>query len=206
LSENQEEQILSKSGINGSISGIFFLAVVYYMGIMVYQGINIIFERNNADISAAEAHGMATGMLCVNGQAESAHWLEELFKDSVDLSDEDRAVLVKLFERTRELLASEAFEFDLMLPDDEVLLGERVQALSRWCEGFLFGVGSVYTSSGWPGDVTEILKDITEFTKLDEEAEGEEDESAFMEVTEYLRSAVLLLRDELNINTDGTVH
>lgn len=176
------------------------------MGIMVYQGINIIFERNNAAISAAEAHGMATGMLCVNGQADGAHWLEELFKDSVDLSDEDRAVLMKLFERTRELLVSEVFEFDLMLPDDEVLLGERVQALSRWCEGFLFGVGSAYISSGWPGDVPEILKDITEFTKLDEEAEGEEDESAFMEVTEYLRSAVLLLRDELNINTDGTVH
>lgn len=173
---------------------------------MVYQIINAIFERNDADVSAAEAHGMATGMLCVNGQAESRHWLSELFKDNADLSDEDRTVLVKFFEQTRELLANDAFEFDLFLPDDETLLAERVQALNSWCQGFLFGIGSVYTASGWPGDVAEILKDIAEFTKLDEEAEGEEDESAFMEVTEYLRSAVLLLRDELNINTDGTIH
>lgn len=173
---------------------------------MVYQIINTILERNDADVSAAEAHGMATGILCVNGQAESAHWLKELFKDDTDLSDEDRATLMKLFEQTRTLLVSEAFEFDLFLPDDDVLLHERVQALSRWCQGFLFGIGSVYTAKGWPNDVSEILKDITEFTKLDEEAEGEEDENAYMEVTEYLRSAVLLLRDELNANTDGTVH
>jgi uncharacterized protein YgfB (UPF0149 family) len=173
---------------------------------MVYQIIETILERNDADVSAAEAHGMAAGMLCVNGQAESDHWLKELFKDDADLSDEDQAALVKLFEQTRKLLASGAFEFDLFLPDDDVFLDERVQALSSWCQGFLFGIGSVYTASGWPGDAAEILKDITEFTRLDEEAEGEEDENAFMEVTEYLRSAVLLLRDELNINTDGTVH
>lgn len=173
---------------------------------MVYQIINTILERNDADVSAAEAHGMAAGMLCVNGQAESDHWLKELFKDDADLGDEDQAALVKLFEQTRKLLASGAFEFDLFLPDDDVFLDERVQALSSWCQGFLFGIGSVYTASGWPGDAAEILKDITEFTRLDEEAEGEEDENAFMEVTEYLRSAVLLLRDELNINTDGTVH
>ena len=49
----------------------------------------------------------------------------------------------------------------------------------------------------WPKDVREILKDITEFTKLDANAEGEEDERALVEITEYLRSAVLLLRDEL---------
>jgi len=148
---------------------------------------------------------MATAMLCVNDQAESAQWLKELFKDDADLSDEDKAALVKLFEQTRKLLTSGAFEFDLFLPDDDIFLDERVQALSSWCQGFLFGIGSVYTASGCSGDVAEILKDITEFTKLDEEAEGEEDENAYMEVTEYLRSAVLLLRDELN-NTGGIVH
>jgi len=172
---------------------------------MVYQIINTILERSNADVSAAEAHGMATAMLCVNDQAESAQWLKELFKDDADLSDEDKAALVKLFEQTRKLLTSGAFEFDLFLPDDDIFLDERVQALSSWCQGFLFGIGSVYTASGCSGDVAEILKDITEFTKLDEEAEGEEDENAYMEVTEYLRSAVLLLRDELN-NTGGIVH
>ena len=43
----------------------------------------------------------------------------------------------------------------------------------------------------------EILRDIAEFTKLDTDVEDENDENDFVEITEYLRPAVLLLRDEL---------
>jgi uncharacterized protein len=175
---------------------------------MAYQVINSIFEHMDADVCAAEAHGMATGLLCINAKAESANWLNELFQESALLRDEDRALLLRLFEQTRNFLDSDEFEFDLFLPEDEVLLGERIEALSYWCQGFLFGVGAAYSASVWPGDVGEILKDIMEFTKLDAEAEDEEDESAFMEITEYLRSAVLLLRDELSSSANGadTVH
>jgi len=173
---------------------------------MTYQVINSIFERMDAAMCAAEAHGMAAGMLCLNARAESARWLNEMFPDAAPLLDEDKTLLLRLFEQTRDLLASDEFEFDLFLPEDEALLGERIEALSSWCQGFLFGVGSSYSESVWPGDVGEILKDIMELTKLDAEAEGEEDESAFMEITEYLRSAALLLRDELGSNTAGTIH
>ena len=57
--------------------------------------------------------------------------------------------------------------------------------------------------SNYSRDAQDILKDITEFTKLDTntEDEDEEDEVALMELIEYLRSAVLLLRDELQPNT-----
>ena len=112
--------------------------------------------------------------------------------------DEDRATLIHLFEDTRSLLASDDFEFDLFLPDDDVLLSEQVEALTYWCQGFLLGVGFTHATSDLSKEVREILKDIIEFTKLDTEAEGEEDESDFMEITEYMRSAVLLLRSELN--------
>jgi len=175
---------------------------------MAYQVINSIFERMDADVCAAEAHGMATGMLCIKPQAESADWLNELFQDASPLLDEDRTLLLRLFEQTKDLLDNDEFEFDLFLPDDETLIGERIEALSRWCQGFLFGIGTSYSESVWPGDVGEILKDMMEFTKLDAEAEGEEDEAAFMEITEYLRSAVLLLRDELgsDVKAQGTVH
>lgn len=202
--------MLSKLLINGSISKVFFLAINCDVGIMAYQVINAVLERMDADFGAAEAHGTAAGMLCINARAESADWLNELFQDAAPLPDEDRTLLLRLFEQTRDLLGSDEFDFDLFLPDDEALLGERLEALSSWCQGFLFGVGSSYSEPVWPGDVGEILKDILEFTKLDAEAEGggEEDERAFMEITEYLRSAVLLLRDELasNQNNTGTVH
>jgi uncharacterized protein YgfB (UPF0149 family) len=164
---------------------------------MSYNACNAIIIQSDAELSAAEAHGMATGMLCVNEQTETAAWLAELLHDSSSVIDENKYMMIRLFEETRRLLGSDEFEFDLFLPEDDASLIEQVEALKSWCRGFLFGVGSGAAASNWPKDVREILKDITEFTKLDANAEGEEDERAFVEITEYLRSAVLLLRDEL---------
>jgi uncharacterized protein len=173
---------------------------------MAYMACNAIIVQGDAELSAAEAHGMATGMLCVNEQTESAFWLAELMRNGNSALDENINVLVRLFEETRRLLASEEFEFDLFLPEDDASLNELVEALKSWCRGFLFGVSSKGSSaSDWSKDACEILKDIAEFTKLDADAEGEEDERAFVEVTEYLRSAVMLLRYELSNSSAESV-
>ena len=166
---------------------------------MTYEVINAIVVQSDAELSAAQAHGMATGMLCANEHAQSADWLSELFRHAAPVTDENKAVLVALFEETRSLLTSDDFEFDLFLPGDEALLSEQVEALTDWCQDFMLGVSFTDTASDASKEVSEILKDIIEFTKLDTDAEGEEDESDFMEITEYMRSAVLLLRSELNI-------
>jgi yecA family protein len=165
---------------------------------MAYQIINEIVVQSDAELSAAEAHGMATGMLCGDENVQSDAWLAELLRNASPVTDEGRAILAHLFEGTKSLLGSEDFEFNLLLPGDDTLLSERVEALTHWCKGFLLGVGFAHPSADWSRDVTEILKDIAEFTKLDTEAEGEEDEGDYMEITEYLRPAVLLLRSELN--------
>lgn len=172
---------------------------------MAYPIVNAILIQIDADLSASEAHGMATGMLCVNAGTTVEYWLSELLHDSV-VADADKPILVRLFDETRRLLASNEFEFDLFLPDDDMPLGNRVIALTSWCQGFLYGIGAaVRAASGVSEEAREILKDISEFTKLDMDAEGEEDESAFIEITEYLRSAVLLLRDELGNPAEGSV-
>ncbi|MGZ8191052.1 MAG: UPF0149 family protein [Methylococcaceae bacterium] len=173
---------------------------------MAYQTINAILTQNDPALSAAEAHGMATGMLCVNTRTMNSYWLSELLPKDNSISDDNKALLTRLFEETRRLLTSEEFDFDLFLPDDDSLLSEQVTALRNWCQGFLFGVGSTRLSTEFNEDSREIVKDISEFTKLSTEVEGEEDESAFIEITEYLRSAVLLLRDELNDKSGTILH
>jgi hypothetical protein len=174
---------------------------------MTYPVINAIVVQSDAELSAGYAHGMATGMLCANEQAQSAEWLTELFRQGSPPDDEDRTTLIHLFEDTRSSLANDDYEFDLLLPDDDVLLSEQVEALTYWCQGFLLGVGFTHATSDLSKEAREILKDIIEFTKLDTEAEGEEDESDFIEITEYMRSAVLLLQSELNQKGSGqTVH
>jgi uncharacterized protein YgfB (UPF0149 family) len=169
---------------------------------MAYNACNAIIKQLDEDLSAAEAHGMATGVLCINEQTESEFWLAELLQNSQPVKNDNEYVLIRLFEETRRLLGSDEFEFDLFLPDDDAPLTEQVEALRNWCRGFLFGVGARTSSAKYSKDVTEILKDIAEFTKLDAYAEGEDDERALVEITEYLRSAVLLLREELGSNND----
>lgn len=165
---------------------------------MAYQAVNAILERHDADMGAAEAHGIATGMLCVALQADAGNWLDELMQDVSGLDDEDKALLLALFDRTRELLDPETdeFTFDLFLPEENEPLHERVEALRTWCQGFLFGVGYQQGAGDWPGNSGEVMRDLIEFTKIDSDVEGEDNENALMQIHEYVRAAVITVRDE----------
>ena len=164
---------------------------------MAYNACNAIILEFDPELSAAEAHGMATGMLCINEHADSASWLNELKANSTSSTNTDDSTLVHLFDETQRLLSIDDYEYDLFLPDDDHDLSTQTEALKNWCRGFLYSMGAISSNKHYSEDVLEILKDISEFTKLDTQVEGEEDEAAFVELTEYLRSAVFLLRAEL---------
>ncbi len=177
---------------------------------MAYQTINTIFKKNNTDLSASEAHGLATGILCIESQAEAANWLAELLPEEVILIDEDKIILMSLFEQTRKLLNKDddSFRFDLFLPGDDAPFSEQLIAIRDWCDGFLFGIGYTRSSSEWPGETGEIIKDIVEFTKLETQNEevSEGDDVALMEIQEYLRVAAMMIRDQFNENEQGYTH
>ncbi len=177
---------------------------------MAYQTINTIFHNNETDITASEAHGLATGILCIESKTEAASWLGELLPDEIVLVEEDKTILMALFEQTRNLLDKEddSFSYDLFLPGDDAPFKEQLQAICDWCDGFLFGIGYTRSSSDWSGETGEIIKDIIEFTKLDvhdDDMELEED-VALMEIQEYLRVAVLTIRDQFNTKESGLTH
>lgn len=174
----------------------------------MYQVVNAILDKYDANINASEAHGVAVGMLCVELKADAANWLHELFVDEQVLADEDRSLLLNLFERTRELLVPkiEEFAFDLLLPDDDEPLADQAEGLRSWCQGFLFGVGYAQTDAEWPGDSAEIMRDMIELTKIDSDAEGEEDEEALMQIHEYVRVAVLTVRDQFSDGKNAQLH
>ncbi|NOT84219.1 MAG: UPF0149 family protein [Methylococcaceae bacterium] len=167
---------------------------------MTYPDIQALLERHDADLGAAEAQGIATGMLCLDERIDANLWLKELFQHSPELSEVEQQLLTGLFKKTHALLGSSTFEFDLFLPDDTAILSQQAEALSNWCRGFLFGIGYGSAKATWPGDSGEILKDLIEFTKLDTQTEGEEDARALMEIHEYCRAAIMLLRDDLRGN------
>jgi len=170
---------------------------------MLYQDIDLITCQFNNPLSASESHGMATGMLCVNVHTQSDFWLREILQDNDEINQTDRKLLEQLFEDTRSKLDSDEFTFTLLLPDEDMPLHERLEALRTWCQGFLYGIGSIPHSSELTEDSRETMKDIAEFTKLDSDAEGEEAENEYMEISEFLRAAVLFMRTELTSEQSG---
>ena len=155
---------------------------------------------HNTIMSVAEAHGTLSGMLCADIGAEMDQWLSEVFDDEAgDLNGEDRMTLVAFFDETRNWMDGTYFEFEIALPDDDTSLNQRTTALSDWCRGFLFGFGlSFETEQGhWSSDCKDILRDIAEISRIDNEEESEENEEAFMELTESLRVGIQLIHSEL---------
>ena len=91
--------------------------------------------------------------------------------------------------------------FSLWLTGEEEILEERTMALSHWCSGFLAGLGSSGDDSlnTMSGDASEALKDLQQISAADvsDTSESEEDENAFMEIVEYIRVVVLMIREDL---------
>ncbi|BCX88552.1 conserved hypothetical protein [Methylomarinovum tepidoasis] len=144
--------------------------------------------------SAAEAHGLWSGLLCgdVNTPADRA----------IAALDDEPAVeagvagrLRPLFVATRKALEDDSLRFQPLLPDDETPLPDRAQALAQWCQGFLYGLGLSRRQS-WPAQIQEILRDFQAIAQLNPDAEGEEDERAFAELVEYLRVGAQLIFTE----------
>ncbi len=189
---------------NGSIGVIFILVVPTEIIVekMSYATIDALLGQYDVELSAAQAHGMASGVLAVDGEFTCNKWLEELLRHAPPLSQAHRTLLTGLFDDTQEVLGHDEFEFELFLPDeDDSDLVERVVALREWCKGFLLGVGFANTATQFSLQTQEILKDVAEITKLDSDdidLNDEEAENDFMELNEYLRAAVLALRDNFS--------
>ncbi|MEY2701152.1 MAG: hypothetical protein RIQ52_1907 [Pseudomonadota bacterium] len=149
--------------------------------------------------SAAEAHGLLSGLLCLDGRLGSSQWLEKLLgKEAATLAAQDEALMEQLFHYTRDDMAAADFSYSLLLPDDDEALTERAQALGEWCQGFLMGLGYQQGAEGmWPGDASEILEDILQIASIDPMDVAESDEGDYLELQEYLRAGVQLIRSEL---------
>ena len=176
---------------------------------MAYQEINEVFQHYAIETPPAEAHGIATALLCVDIQATVDNWLAQLFEEEIAFDEDDKATLIASFERTRTLLNPDktGFEFDLLLPENTDLQ-DLALSLSEWCQGFLWGIGYAHSEGNWSGETQGILKDMVEITKLDPDiqTENDDDEEAFMQLHEYLRAAVLIIRDELSDLASTTTH
>ena len=179
-----------------------------------YEELDQILQSAAADSTASEAHGMLSGILCAAGKTEPGHWLEHLLGEGNTLSaaaSDSSDMLLALQTDILRQFNDDVFGFELLLPADAEPLLSRTEALSQWCAGFLFGLalGGFREDVAMPDNASGVMKDFSEISRagFTSDATDEADETAYMEIVEYVRMSVLLLHEELQpVSTSARLH
>lgn len=154
-------------------------------------------------LTAAEMHGLISGLLC--GGNNDASWrtlVHDLTNEGVAFPQALSQPLQQVYDQIRETLADDEFMFQLMLPEGEaVTVFERADALSGWVNHFLLGLGMMQPKLAQVKDeVGEAIDDLRSIAQLgyDEDEDQEELEQSLEEVAEYVRMAAILCYNEFN--------
>lgn len=160
-----------------------------------------VFTAAHALTEPAEAHGALTGALCAASRYSLDDWLAEVLPEG-DVDPSAGEALRWLFEQTRGALLGHDMELVLLIPGDESPIDRRTAALCQWCNGFLYGLAGhgAADPERLPGDAGEVVRDIGEITRADVGAGDSEEanESALVELVEYVRIGVQLIYEELD--------
>ncbi|MCF8998830.1 UPF0149 family protein [Acinetobacter nectaris] len=138
--------------------------------------------------SPSELHGLLTGIVCVTQPPTREEWTLILSTLNVpELNDESLAILTDETEDVAHALSEDDLDYLPMLPDDQHVLRDRVQALADWCAGVVLGFG--LASGHIRADERELighLQDVAavEFEDEDDDEEGEE---GYQELFEFVR-------------------
>ncbi len=153
--------------------------------------------------SPAEIHGMLCGFICVGPKLNGGFLIDILLR-RLDTRPRfmlgSQGAVVGLYDAAcRQLSGLQSFQ--LLLPDERHELEERAEALSRWCEGFLYGLGLGGSSieEETPDIIHEALYCIAEIAKLEiSHLEVTElDGLAYDEAIEFITHAIPLIYEEL---------
>ncbi len=167
---------------------------------------------------ASECHGIVCAMASCQLELDGETWARRMLSGEMEVvldgtdaggggvDAADKEALKALFDDAVKQLADPDLGFKLLLPDDESSLDARTEALAGWCEGYLYGLalGGIKEFTMFSEPVQEFAQDLTEIAQLSHEDgdDSEAGESAFFDISEYVRMGALMIRDEL-LHMDG---
>ena len=159
-------------------------------------------ERNTGDgpANAAELQGSLCGLLCMDAQANRIDWYKTLY-DAIAPDDQEILDLTALFDKTVQSLNSLDFDLHLELPDDLAPLPSRILAMTDWCQGLIYGLGTsgLTDETELSADCQEYIADAIKISQMSNDVleDSNEEETNFEELVEYLRMGLFLLYSEL---------
>lgn len=171
-----------------------------------YQSLTLALKQQAVALTAAEMHGLISGLLC--GGNSDASWqilVVELTNEGIAFPQSLSLPLKQLYEITRETLEDDQFTFKLMMPEGEMIsVFDRADALAGWVNHFLLGLGMMQPKLAQvKDDIGEIISDLRNIAQLgyDEDEDQEVLEQSLEEVVEYVRVAALLCHTEFTRHT-----
>ena len=155
--------------------------------------------------SAAEVHGLITGLLSAGVQPDAQQLLpvlHDFLNDGQALPVDVKQHVVSIIESTAKELAKNDFSFSMLLPSDDDSLAERLDAMLEWTQAFFVGFAVQQTDlSLVSADVREALEQLTEVTRIDihttDDGSAEENDEAYFLVLEHIRIMVLACYTEV---------
>lgn len=159
-----------------------------------YQTLELLLQQQNVALTAAEMHGLITGLIC--GGNHDYNWkksIYELTNDGLAFSQILTNPLRELYDFTFASLDNNDFIFNLLLPENDKV-SERADALASWVNHFLLGLGVTQPKLMEKKELKEIVTDLRNIGMLgyDKNDDQNELEQALEEIIEYVKVAVQL--------------
>lgn len=169
-----------------------------------HDSLSLALAQAEADCSAAELHGVMTGLLAGGARLNRLALMKSLEAHAdvaTAFADSLIASLWQLQLKTLDDLAADDLLFQPLLPDDDDDLNQRVMALADFARGLLngFGLAVPANNPALAGEIVrETLQDIVHISQVDSVDEADEEgEQAYAELHEFIRLGVIHLFEEL---------
>jgi uncharacterized protein len=157
-------------------------------------------------LPVSELHGAVCGIAAGAGIAAGGGGADVPMQDLLallgdDLVDESSVGL--FVAATLDNLDAEDFSFAPLLPGDDDGLAGRLDSLGEWCGGFLAGFAAGLARSGFgsleetPEEVREIVRDLAAIAQVDTASAADSAENDLVELEEFVKVGVLLIRSTL---------
>jgi uncharacterized protein len=165
------------------------------------------YHEHADDLAAAGLeHSPATyqarfcALWCLSEALDPEAWVAAVLTEEKAITDPElaRNGLLSLVEETASELDDDQYSWTLVLPDDDTLIAERIAALAEWCDAFVIGLVQAALGERAPlaGEAREFVEDVQAIARVDEASTDSQDEAALLELVEYVRMGVIVLRGE----------
>jgi uncharacterized protein YgfB (UPF0149 family) len=182
-----------------------------------YEALKLALSGAGVSSESAELHGGLCASLCVGGLPASDAWAADWLGagSEADLAAA-RGLVQEVEQDSWRAMTAGDFQLELILPDDDTDLTQRVAGLAAWCHGFVSGLGVAGLSlaehaPSVRAQLEEIIGDFGEIARASTDVEDVvEGGFQLASIVEFVRAGVQIvfesLAEQRNVRITGRLH